>query len=51
MKTPKQLALPGVRDIPEGHKVVFRASITLKNGTKLYAKAYGIKAFPVLIRS
>lgn len=51
MKTPKQLALPGLRDIPEGHKVEFRAWITLKNGVRLYAKAYGLKAFPVLVRS
>lgn len=51
MKPPRQLALPGVRDIPADHTVVFRAWITLKNGTRLYAKTYGLKAFPVLVRS
>ena len=35
--------------IPEGYEVIFRASITLKNGTVIYAKDYGIRGFPVLI--
>ena len=35
--------------IPEGYEVVFRASITLKNGTVIYAKNYGIRGFPILV--
>jgi hypothetical protein len=35
--------------IPEGYKVVFRAFITLKNGTVIYAKNYGKRAFPLLV--
>ncbi|MBC5763845.1 hypothetical protein [Ramlibacter albus] len=35
--------------IPEGYEVIFRASITLKNGTVIYAKDYGIRGFPVLV--
>jgi len=35
--------------IPEGFRVIFRASITLKNGTVLFAKNYGIRGFPVLV--
>jgi hypothetical protein len=37
--------------IPEGYQVIFRASITLKNGTVIYAKHYGIRGFPVLVPS
>jgi hypothetical protein len=35
--------------IPEGHKVIFRSCITLKNGTVIYARNYGIRAFPMLV--
>jgi hypothetical protein len=35
--------------IPEGYEVIFRASITLKNGTVIFAKDYGIRGFPVLV--
>jgi len=35
--------------IPEGYEVIFRASITLRNGTVIYAKDYGIRGFPVLV--
>lgn len=27
--------------------VIFRTSMTLKDGTKIYAKDYGLKAFPI----
>jgi hypothetical protein len=37
--------------IPEGYEVIFRASITLKNGTVIFAKDYGIRGFPVLVPS
>jgi hypothetical protein len=35
--------------IPDGHEVIFRASITLKNGKVIYAKQYGIRGFPILV--
>jgi hypothetical protein len=35
--------------IPEGFKVIFRSFITLKNGTVLHAKQYGIRGFPILV--
>ncbi len=35
--------------IPEGHKVIFRSFITLKNGKKLYAKQCGKRAFPIIV--
>lgn len=43
-----QLKLP--LPIPEGYEVRFVASITLKNGKKLFAKTYGKKAFPIMVR-
>lgn len=45
MTTQLKLPLP----IPDGYKIVFRASITLKNGKKLFAKQFGIKGFPILV--
>ncbi len=36
--------------IPEGYEVIYRAFITLKNGTVIYAKQYGIRGFPILVR-
>lgn len=35
--------------IPDGFKVIFRSSITLKNGKVLYAKQFGIRGFPLLV--
>lgn len=35
--------------IPEDHEIIFRPWIT-KNGRILYAKMYGIKAFPILVK-
>lgn len=43
-----QLKLP--LEIPEGYEVRFVASITLKNGRKLYAKQFGKKAFPIVVQ-
>lgn len=34
----------------EGYKVVYTTYITLKNGRRLYASTYGLKAFRLLIR-
>lgn len=44
----KQLKLP--LNVPEGYEVRFVASITQKNGKKLYASQFGKKAFPIIVR-
>lgn len=44
-----QLKLP--LDVPEGYQVIFVASITLKNGKRIYAKSYGKKAFPLVVKA
>jgi hypothetical protein len=36
--------------VPEGYEVVYTTYITLKNGKRLYATAYGIMAFRLLVR-
>lgn len=35
--------------VPPGKRLVFRAWITLKDGTRLYARQVGKRAFPILI--
>lgn len=42
-----QLKLPF--EIPPGYKVAFVAWVT-KNGKRIYAKTYGKKAFPILVK-
>ena len=42
-----QLKLP--LPIPEGYQLVFRPWITLKNGTRLYARQIGKRAFPLVV--
>jgi hypothetical protein len=37
-------------EVPEGMKVVYSAFITLRNGRRLYAKAYGRKAWRLIVR-
>lgn len=44
----KQMKLP--LEVPEGYQVRFVAYITQKNGTRLYAKQCGKKAFPIVVR-
>ena len=39
------------RKIQEGEQVVFVTYITLKNGKRLYAWQYGLKAFPLKVRN
>ena len=39
---PKQLLLPGF-------KLVFRAYITLRSGRRLYARAYGLRGWPLVV--
>lgn len=42
-----KLSLP----VPEGYVVKFVAYITLKNGKRLYAKAFGKRAFPLIVKA
>ena len=36
--------------VPEGYRVIYRPWITLRNGRRLYAKAYGLTAWRLLVR-
>ncbi|HWA12574.1 MAG TPA: hypothetical protein VHA15_05740 [Burkholderiales bacterium] len=36
--------------VPAGHEIKFVASITVK-GRKIYAKQYGIRAFPIVVKT
>lgn len=38
-------------DVPEGYVLKFVAYITLKNGQRLYAKACGKRAFPIVVKA
>lgn len=35
---------------PQSYRLIFRAWITLRNGKRLYASAYGLKAFPLKVK-
>jgi hypothetical protein len=41
---------PRPRDKDEEYEIIFRKTITLKNGRILIAAQYGIEAFPIKIR-
>jgi hypothetical protein len=34
---------------PKGSKLIFRASKTLEDGKKIFARDYGLKGFPIWI--
>ena len=36
--------------VPEGYHIIFVSCITLKSGKKLYAKNYGKRAFPIMVK-
>jgi hypothetical protein len=36
--------------VPEGYEVVYTAYITLRNGRRLYAAAYGLTAWRLVVR-
>ncbi len=36
--------------VPEGYEVVYAAYITLRNGRRLYAAAFGLKAWRLVVR-
>ena len=35
--------------VPPGKRLVFRRFITTRDGRVIYASAYGIRAFPILV--
>ena len=37
--------------IPDGYEVKFVAFITTKGGKRLYAKQFGKRAFPIIVKS
>ena len=37
-------------EVPEGYEVVYTAFITLRNGKRLYAAAYGRKDWRLVVR-
>ena len=43
----QRLELP----VPDGYVVKFVARITLKDGTRLYAKQRGKRAFPIIVKA
>jgi len=36
--------------IPNGYRLIFRAWRTDRHGNRLYARDYGLRAWPILIR-
>jgi hypothetical protein len=40
----------GQKPAPAGYHYVYTAYITLKNGRRIYASSYGLKAFAILVR-
>jgi hypothetical protein len=36
--------------VPEGYTVIYRPWVTLRNGRRIYATTYGLKAFRLLVR-
>jgi hypothetical protein len=38
------------KDVPEGYTVLYTPWITLRNGRRLYASAYGRKVWRILVR-
>lgn len=54
-EAPAGKGVVGVKTTPQavspGYRVIYRPYITLKNGKRLYAKAYGLRAFRLVVRS
>ena len=38
-----------VKKVPKGKRLIFRAWKILKDGTKIYARDYGYKAWPIWV--
>jgi hypothetical protein len=41
---------PDEEGVPEGYTVIYRPYITLRNGRRLYAASYGLKAWRLVVR-
>lgn len=39
-----------VEKVPEGFQVIYRPWITLRNGKRLFASAYGLNAWRLVVR-
>jgi hypothetical protein len=39
------------RRVPKGYRLIFRAWYTTKSGKRVYARDYGHKAWPLLVRA
>ena len=37
--------------VPDGYALIFRAYYTSKNGNRVYAKWFGLRAWPILIKT
>lgn len=37
-------------EVPKGFRLIFRASRTRPDGTKEFARSYGLRGFPILVR-
>jgi hypothetical protein len=44
-----QLKLP--LPIPDGYVLIFRPYRDLKSGKRIFAKAYGFRAFPMIVKA
>ena len=44
------MSIPDDEGVPEGYEVIYTAYITLRNGRRLYASAYGRKAWRLVVR-
>ena len=39
-----------LHEVPPGRRLIFRPFIHLKDGTILWAKQYGLKAWPIVVK-
>ena len=51
MGTKKKKTVRSKKADPRGSRVIYTAWITLRNGRRLYAAQYGLKAFAIRIRT
>ena len=42
--------MEAVQTVPKGYQIIYVAWITLRNGKRLYAAAYGRKAWRLMVR-
>lgn len=39
-----------IEAVPEGYRVIFTTHITLRNGKRIHASSYGLKAFRIIVK-